>query len=60
MYLIHFKYRLFDEILHKFGYEVSATLEGFGHERFSSISLRASCDDLHYLIYMSVDTDKVR
>ena len=54
MYLIHFKYRLFDEILHKFGYEVAATLEGFGHEQFSFVNLGASCDDLDYLIYMSV------
>ena len=46
MYLRHFKYRLFDEVLHKFGCEVAATLEGFGHEQFSSVALGASCDDL--------------
>ena len=49
MYLIDFKDRLFDEILHKFGYEVAATLEGFGHEQLSFVSLGASCDVLSHI-----------
>ena len=33
----------------KFGYEVAATLEGFGHEQFSFVTLGASCDDLAHM-----------